>query len=294
MTLPEDPSPATQASDTGWPSETPLPPPPAAPAEPSVQDAPAFGGDEDAPAQEDSTYQEPAYEEPAYAEPTYAEPTYVEPTYAEPTYEEAAYDEPAYQVPTYDEPAFDPEAAYEAPAYENTGEAPAPAPAPATRRSAWRSGPVLALLLTTVLMAVANGFVWYLVRDHQATENARRAGLEASRDAARVLFSYDYRTLAKDFSAGTALTTGRFRSQYADTTSKVVTSVATEKKAVVKADVVTAGIVRASKDTVVTIVYVNQVTTSSLQQGPKVDLSRVRMTLTHVGGSWLVSNVEAL
>jgi Mce-associated membrane protein len=153
---------------------------------------------------------------------------------------------------------------------------------------------VLALILTTVLMAVANGFVWYLVRDHAATEKARQAGLEASRDDARVLFSYDYRALAKDFSAGKAVTTGTFRKQYSDTTSKVVTSVATQKKAVVKADVVTAGVVRASTSTVVTIVYVNQVTTSSLQQGPKVDLSRVRMTMKHVGGKWLVSNVEAL
>ena len=76
--------------------------------------------------------------------------------------------------------------------------------------------------------------------------------------------------------------------------SKVVTPVAQQKKAVVKAEVVTAGIVRASTDTVVTIVYVNQVTTSSLSSGPKVDLSRVRMTLERVGGHWLVSKVDAL
>jgi hypothetical protein len=45
---------------------------------------------------------------------------------------------------------------------------------------------------------------------------------------------------------------------------------------------------------VVTIVYVNQVTTSSLAAAPKIDLSRVRMTLEHIGGRWLVSNVDAL
>lgn len=167
-------------------------------------------------------------------------------------------------------------------------------PDAAAHRSVLRSGPVLALVLTTVLMAVAAGFVWFQVHRHDATESARRAGLEASRDAARVLFSYDYRTLAKDFSAGQAVTTGKFRSQYADTTTKVVTPVATEKKAVVKAEVVNAGVVRASSDEVVTIVFVNQVTTSSLQAGPKVDLSRVRMTLRHVGGRWLVAKVDAL
>jgi Mce-associated membrane protein len=185
--------------------------------------------------------------------------------------------------------APDPLGADVAPAPSAESEAPS-----AGARSSLRSGPILALLLTTVLMAVAAGFVWFQVQDHKATDQARQAGLEASRDAARVLFSYDYRTLPKDFRAGAAVTTGAFRKQYAETTSKVVTPVATEKKAVVKAEVVTAGVVRASTDKVVTIVYVNQVTTSSLQAGPKVDLSRVRMTLVHVGSGWLVSKVEAL
>lgn len=156
------------------------------------------------------------------------------------------------------------------------------------------TAPLIALLITTALMAAVTAFVWYQVRQHAATETARQAGLEASRDAARVLFSYDYRTLGKDFSAGQALTTGAFRKQYADTTARLVTPVATEKKAVVKAEVVIAGVVRATPDTVVTIVFVNQVTTSSLTAGPKVDLSRVRMTLQHVQGRWLVSQVDAL
>jgi Mce-associated membrane protein len=169
-----------------------------------------------------------------------------------------------------------------------------PAPSAARPASAWRSPPVLALLLTTVLMAVAAGFVWYQVHQKDATESARKAGLETSRDAARVLFSYDYRTLDKDFSAGKAITTGAFQKSYGDTTSKVVAPVAKDKKAVVKAEVVAAGVVRATPSTVVTVVFVNQVTTSSLATAPKVDLSRVRMTLKHVGGRWLVSDVKAL
>jgi Mce-associated membrane protein len=70
--------------------------------------------------------------------------------------------------------------------------------------------------------------------------------------------------------------------------------VAKEKKAVVKAEVVTAGVVTATPGKVVTIVYVNQVTTSSLAAAPKVDLSRVRMTMAKVGGHWLVAKVDAL
>ena len=154
--------------------------------------------------------------------------------------------------------------------------------------------PVVALLLMTVLMAAATAFLWLQVLENQRTEDARREGLNASRDAARLLFSYDYRTLDKDFSTGRALTTGEFRTQYDKTTTKVVTDVAKQYKAVVKANVVSAGVVRATPDTVVTVVYVNQVTTSTRVTGQKVDLSRVRMTLREVGGRWLVEAVNAL
>jgi Mce-associated membrane protein len=146
----------------------------------------------------------------------------------------------------------------------------------------------------TALMAAATTYLWLQVREHQQTEQARRSGLEASRDAARLLFSYDYRTLDKDFQTGLALTTGEFRTQYNKTTTKVVADVAKQYKAVVKANVVGAGIVSATPEKVVAVVYVNQVTTSTRVTGEKVDLSRVRMTLERSDGRWLVTSVNAL
>jgi Mce-associated membrane protein len=154
--------------------------------------------------------------------------------------------------------------------------------------------PVVALLIMTALMAAATAYLWLQVRDDHRTEQARRSGLEASRDAARLLFSYDYRTLDKDFKTGRALTTGEFRKQYDKTTTKVVADVARQYKAVVKANVVGAGVVRATPDEIVAVVYVNQVTTSTRVAGEKVDLSRVRMTLRRSGDEWLVTSVNAL
>jgi Mce-associated membrane protein len=323
VTTPDEPT--GRPSDTGWPSYEPEPAADevAAPVEDPAPYAPESFEPEPSAPEGTAAYDElPAYDEglavdePATSEAALDEPAVVDepvteeaPTFDEPaaydepvTYDEpVAFEEPAPELPAVaDEPAFVDEAVAE-PAHadepladesadEPVGEADVEPAGPPARRS-WA---VLALALTTLLMAVATGFVWYQVRQHNQTEDARRAGLETSRDAARVLFSYDYRTLTKDFAAGKAITTGSFSKQYAETTSKVVTPVATEKKAVVKAEVVTAGVVRATPSTVVTIVFVNQVTTSSLATGPKVDLSRVRMTLHHVGGRWLVSNVEAL
>lgn len=154
--------------------------------------------------------------------------------------------------------------------------------------------PVVALTLMAVLMAVATGFLWFQVHQHNQVDAARKDGLAASRDAARLLFSYDYRTLDKDFGTGRGLTTGAFRKEYDTTTTKVVSDVARQYKAVVQANVVQAGVASATQDTVVTIVYVNQVTTSTRVTGQKVDVSRVRMTLNRVDARWLVAKVEAL
>ena len=173
--------------------------------------------------------------------------------------------------------------------------APAPAgPRARRRRAGWLSVPLAALLVMTLLMGAATGYLWLQVRRHAQTETARQQALDASRDAARLLFSYDYRTLDTDFQTGRALTTGQFRDEYAKTTTKVVTDVAKQYHAVVKANVVTAGVVSATPVKVVTIVYVNQVTTSTRVSGQKIDLSRVRVTLRRIGGRWLVAKVDAL
>ena len=162
----------------------------------------------------------------------------------------------------------------------------------ATRRRI--SIPVLVLTLLTLVAGAVTAKVWLDVRSQSQAEDARRSGLEASRDAARLLFSYDYRTLDKDFATGRRLTTGSFRIDYDKTTTRVVADVAQRYKAVVKANVINAGVVSATPSRVVTVVYVNQVTSSTQVKGQKVDLSRVRMTLVRVDGVWLVTKVDAL
>ncbi|MCU1672855.1 MAG: molecular chaperone DnaJ [Frankiales bacterium] len=252
-------------------------------------------------------------EEPAPPPSLYDRLAQLEPDDDEPFFDEDPFDgdapaEPAgYVPPAYTEQVVPPAQTLPAePAAAHAELEPPVLPAveteqtgatdPRRQRRARRgiSLPVVALLLMTALMAAATTYLWLQVREHDRTEQARRTGLEASRDAARLLFSYDYRTLDKDFSTGRALTTGDFRKQYDKTTTKVVSDVAKQYKAVVKADVVSAGVVRATPEQVVTIVYVNQVTTSTRVTGEKVDLSRVKMTLAKVGGRWLVTAVNAL
>jgi Mce-associated membrane protein len=55
-----------------------------------------------------------------------------------------------------------------------------------------------------------------------------------------------------------------------------------------------ASVVSASPDEVVVLLFVNQVTESTQVSGSRVDLNRVRMTMSRTTDAWKVSAVDAL
>ncbi len=152
----------------------------------------------------------------------------------------------------------------------------------------------LAVLVMLAVLVLLSGLLAWQLREENRTETARTEALAASRDAARLLFSYDHTRLEEDFQAGLDVATGGFREEYERTTREVVQPVAEQYDAVVVAEVADAAVVSATPDHVVTIVFVNQTTTSTRVEGPKIDQSRVRMRLVPVDGEWLVDEVRAL
>lgn len=177
---------------------------------------------------------------------------------------------------------------------DDAAQAPAPAEeAPARTRRVVGLLPVLALALLAALLLLSGWFTWQVLQDRRA-DTARQDGLAAARDAARLLFSYDHERLEDDFEAGLAVTTGGFREEYERTTREVVQPVAEQYDAAVEAVVVEAAVVQAEPDRVVALVFLNQTTTSTRVEGPKIDQSRVRMVLRDVDGRWLVERVNAL
>ncbi|MFD8725899.1 hypothetical protein ACFV2H_50265 [Streptomyces sp. NPDC059629] len=169
-------------------------------------------------------------------------------------------------------------------------------------RKAGRS--VLTAVLGVVLVAalVAAAVLGWQYRQGRQAEQARGEALAAARQAAPVVLSYDYRHLDRDFSRARALLTGHFRDQYGKTTKAVVAPTATKYHGVVKATVATpadggapaVSVVSATPDRAVVLLFVNQVTRSTQVPEPRLDLNRVRMTLTRTSDGWKVSGVDAL
>jgi Mce-associated membrane protein len=166
-----------------------------------------------------------------------------------------------------------------------------------TEARAARGWPVaVAALLAVLLVAglAAAGVLFYRVREADAASAARREAVAAARSNAQAILSYDHRTLAADFARAGKVLTGKFKKDYARTTKTVVRPSAEQYKVVVKAEVTAASVVRSSAHQAVVLLYVDQTTTSTRLEGPKVDLNRVRMTLVERDGSWLVSALDAL
>ena len=159
---------------------------------------------------------------------------------------------------------------------------------------------VLGVLLVAALVAAA--VLGWQYRQGRQAEQARGEAVAAALKAAPVVLSYDYRHLDRDFSRARALLTGHFRDQYGKTTKAVVTPTATKYHGVVKATVATpsdggapaVSVVSTTPDRAVVLLFVNQVTQSTQVQEPRLDLNRVRMTLTRTSAGWKVSAVDAL
>ncbi|MET9801120.1 hypothetical protein [Streptomyces sp. NPDC006368] len=174
------------------------------------------------------------------------------------------------------------------------------APGRATGRRRLVLCAVLAVVAVLGLIAVAVLARQY--RDGRGADRARVQAAEAARKAAPVILSYDHRRLEKDFAAARARLTGSFRDEYRRTTTSVVAPTARKYQGVVKASVVeppgggdpAVSVVSASPERAVVLLFVNQVTTSTQVSGPRVDLNRVRMTLTLTSDGWKVSAVDAL
>ncbi|MFF3285995.1 hypothetical protein [Streptomyces sp. NPDC003023] len=175
--------------------------------------------------------------------------------------------------------------------------------ATSSERRRRRRGRLCALLAALLVLGLtATGLLGWEYVQERRTDAARVEAQAAARKAAPVVLSYDYRRLDADFAAARGHLTGAFKEEYGRTTDKVVAPTAKKYHGVVKASVVSpqgggepvSSVVSATPDRAVVLLFVNQVTTSTQVTGSRVDLNRVRMTMTRTSDGWKVSAVDAL
>lgn len=146
------------------------------------------------------------------------------------------------------------------------------------------------LALAAVLALTAAAWTGHQVRDEQQAHRAARGALEAGRSAAVEFTSYDYRHLDTDLDRVANRSTGAFRKQF---TSALGTLTDAIKKAhgVSAGHVTYAGLVQHNDRSATVVAAVDASITNSATSGATTRRYRLKITLDHSSGSWLISQI---
>jgi Mce-associated membrane protein len=85
--------------------------------------------------------------------------------------------------------------------------------------------------------------------------------------------------------------TGEFKDMYSQSSAQL-RQLLIDNKAVSHGTVVDAAIKSATKDKVEVLIFVDQSISNSLNPEPRIDRSRVGMTMERIDGRWLASKVD--
>jgi len=194
-----------------------------------------------------------------------------------------------------DEPV---EAADDVPVVEEPAQQPAEEPV-TPRRDTWRNRPWRRDLrrgLLPVLIAVslaANGLLgWQLWQEHQARQAGQQA-LQAAVTYAGALTSLDANNVDQNFREVLDGATGEFKDMY--TRSSVqLRQLLIDNKASAHGVVVQSAIQSQSANQVVVLLFIDQTVTNKSVPDPRIDRSRIKMTMEKVDGRWRASKVQLL
>ncbi|MCC3330694.1 hypothetical protein [Nocardia abscessus] len=172
-----------------------------------------------------------------------------------------------------------------------------PGPSESTRRG--RMSRVLPLVrrgllpvgaAVAVAAIVAAAVLGWQLKKERDVDAAAEAGLAAARSYAVTLTSVDSGTLDRDFAAVLDGSTGEFHDMYTRSSGQL-RQLLLDNKATGKGTVLDAAVKSATETKVEVLLFIDQTVTNTASADPRVDRSRVLMTMELVDGRWLASRV---
>lgn len=138
--------------------------------------------------------------------------------------------------------------------------------------------------------ALAGILTWKVWQQH-AVAAAGAAARDTAVDYAQLLTSIDSNNLDENFAAVLNGATGEFKDMYTKS-SVQLRQLLMDNKATAHGVVVDSAIQSESKDRVTVLLMVDQTVTNTARPDPRVDRSRMKITMDKVDGRWLASKVE--
>ncbi|MGA5544563.1 DUF3329 domain-containing protein [Mycobacterium sp. NPDC051198] len=158
------------------------------------------------------------------------------------------------------------------------------------RRWAYRAAGALALIVFVAAVA-SSGFLGWQHKQHTDVTNAGNAALDTAKSYAIALTSIDTNAIDSNFAQVLNGATGEFKDMYSQSATQL-RQVLVDNKATSKGTVVDAAVKSAAKDKVEVLLFVDQAITNVANPEPRLDRSRIDMTMKLVDGQWLASSVE--
>jgi Mce-associated membrane protein len=151
------------------------------------------------------------------------------------------------------------------------------------------------VVVPLLIMAAAGGAGWakWVAVSADGAETARIEAAQVAKDATVAMLSYQPSSVDKDLDTASTRLTGEFKNSYVSLIRDVVIPGSKQKRITAVATVPAVGTVSATRDHVVTVVFVNQTTTVG-DGAPTDTTSSVRVSLDKVSGIWLVSGFDPI
>ncbi len=147
-------------------------------------------------------------------------------------------------------------------------------------------------VLLVASLAVSGFLGWRQWQEHQV----RLAGEQAQQAAiayAQVLTSIDSNKVDENFRQVLDGATGEFKDMYTQSSVKL-RQLLIDNKATAHGVVVDSAIQSESTNKVVVLVFIDQTVTNTAAPDPRIDRSRIKMTMEKVDGRWRASKVQLL
>ncbi|MBF6355708.1 hypothetical protein IU449_14325 [Nocardia higoensis] len=158
----------------------------------------------------------------------------------------------------------------------------------AVRRGTMIAAAMGALMLGSFALA---GFYSWQLNERDRLQAASEAAEATARDYAVTLTTVDSGDLDENFEAVLDGATGDFKDTYAES-SEMLRQLLVDNNASATGTVVASGIQSATPDRVEVLLFVDQSVRNTQNPQPRIDRSRIVMTMENVDGRWLAGEVE--
>ncbi len=164
--------------------------------------------------------------------------------------------------------------------------------APATTAPSSRPGWLVGALAAALVVALAGaGFLGWKLWNVTSVDDAGRQAQEAATAYAQVLTSIDSNKVDENFDQVLDGATGEFKDMYSQSSTQL-RQLLIDNKATAHGVVVESAVQSATPDKVVVLLFVDQSVSNTSVPDPRIDRSRIKMTMELVDDRWRASQVE--